>query len=1230
MKMIFAWIILSTIISFIFATKTTTPIGLYTHQDHITSHEIVFPRKVTHSGEFISHDVTHFSNSTSSGSYDPETVHYRLSTGHQEEELHLELVPANEFISPAIVVEKHRRNSRQRRSVNQVSSKCHFRGIIRDQPNSKVVLSACDGLSGYFHGKHGQLWVEPVSREHEHKYKVTQETRPHILFRRRRSDNGKSKDSPASASSSSTTKKKKRMRFFNKQKPRRKKKTKHERNCGTREPRRLTETLLEWQSQPGSVQVQGRGRRRQNLLPPHYQMHHYSHSLLLDSASTARRSKRSISRPQHVEALVVADTTMMAFHQDGDVEAYLLTIMNMVSSLYLDPTIGNFINIVVVRIVLMEDDEAEQGLNITINADKTLYNFCKWQQKLNPPDDSHPNHHDVAILITRQDICSRANTPCSTLGVAHVAGMCQPDRSCSVNEDNGITLAHTITHELGHNFGMYHDTEKIGCGKKDGEKLHVMTPTFEADTVGVAWSRCSRRDITNFLDQGKGECLEDEPADNDYSYPDLPPGALYDAEHQCRLQFAVKESSVCSPLEEICSKLWCIVDGVCTTNLHPAAPGTSCGKHKWCQNQECVPIVDQPDPVDGGWGEWGSWSECSRGCGAGISIIERKCDHPEPAHGGKFCIGKRRRYKICNTQACPEGTPSFRSQQCAGYNGVEYKGKNYTWLPYFDQTEPCELYCTDSEERIIVPWGEAALDGTPCNVGTRDMCIAGICRKVGCDWKVDSDAIEDQCGICHGDGTQCITIRGVYDENEGADYKQVLVIPEGSRNIKIEEVGNSKNYIGIGRVNTSEFFLNGQRQITLGGEYQVAGTPALYERDRDKEKIRIPGPIKEDIVVYLINRGNYRNLGLRYVYTIPKTDANRTPEYSWAYFDWTVCSTTCGGGSQSSYAFCQEEKSGVVEDKFCNNIIKPEPLTRECNMHPCPAKWWTGPWQTCSLTCGEGAFRRRTVMCVSTGKIESEDQPEIALPDTECDKDARPEEVEPCSDLPDCPTTSETSIVIYVEEQNTTFYNTSVNSQKVNDGKTLSEENKNNTEIEPEILEFDNVIDLENPGNNSMYNPKPQWQVSKWSICSNGKKVRKVYCSVEDDSSACDSENMPPIEEPCTKGKWVSGKWSACNATCSKKSGQKFRDVICIDRQTNQSSSECNLHRKPHETKRCHLKKPCADDKLTCKDSINPSWVCASYRPMCEASAVVREKCCASCSKKRKHVRHNRRQGASD
>lgn len=42
--------------------------------------------------------------------------------------------------------------------------------------------------------------------------------------------------------------------------------------------------------------------------------------------------------------------------------------------------------------------------------------------------------------------------------------------------------------------------------------------------------------------------------------------------------------------------------------------------------------------------------------------------------------------------------------------------------------EPCELYCSDADDTVIVPWGDTVMDGTPCNVGTRDMCISGICR----------------------------------------------------------------------------------------------------------------------------------------------------------------------------------------------------------------------------------------------------------------------------------------------------------------------------------------------------------------------------------------------------------------------------------------------------------------------------------------------------------------------
>lgn len=69
---------------------------------------------------------------------------------------------------------------------------------------------------------------------------------------------------------------------------------------------------------------------------------------------------------------------MVAFHQDDYVETYLLTIMNMVSSLYKDPAIGNFIKVVVVRIVLLEEDESHPDFNVTHVAENNLQNFCRY------------------------------------------------------------------------------------------------------------------------------------------------------------------------------------------------------------------------------------------------------------------------------------------------------------------------------------------------------------------------------------------------------------------------------------------------------------------------------------------------------------------------------------------------------------------------------------------------------------------------------------------------------------------------------------------------------------------------------------------------------------------------------------------------------------------------------------------------------------------------------------
>lgn len=95
--------------------------------------------------------------------------------------------------------------------------------------------------------------------------------------------------------------------------------------------------------------------------------------------------------------------------------------------------------------------------------------------------------------------------------------------------------------------------------------------------------------------------------------------------------------------------------------------------------------MESPAPIKGGWGDWGSWSECSRTCGAGVSIMERECDHPRPTAGGGFCVGERRRYRMCNIDPCPEDQPTFRAVQCSSFNNRTYEGKKYTWVPYFDK-----------------------------------------------------------------------------------------------------------------------------------------------------------------------------------------------------------------------------------------------------------------------------------------------------------------------------------------------------------------------------------------------------------------------------------------------------------------------------------------------------------------------------------------------------------------
>ena len=61
------------------------------------------------------------------------------------------------------------------------------------------------------------------------------------------------------------------------------------------------------------------------------------------------------------------------------------------------------------------------------------------------------------------------------------------------------------------------------------------------------------------------------------------------------------------------------------------------------------------------------------------SLLTHVCFLASPRHGGRYCLGERKRYDTCNTDACPDDAPSFKDTQCQEFNVKPYKGTLYEW-----------------------------------------------------------------------------------------------------------------------------------------------------------------------------------------------------------------------------------------------------------------------------------------------------------------------------------------------------------------------------------------------------------------------------------------------------------------------------------------------------------------------------------------------------------------------
>ncbi|XP_066052727.1 A disintegrin and metalloproteinase with thrombospondin motifs 7 [Chamaea fasciata] len=903
--------------------------------------DIVHPIKVDESGAFLSYDLSHRAlHRRSPASRSKLPAFYELQYRGQALKFNLSL--NRRLLAPGFVSERRFGGIAGAKIQPRSYNSCHMIGEVRGRALQAglAALSTCDGLKGVFQLMNEDYFIEPVSSSPWEEGAA----QPHRIYKRQVPKDGAEQGRRAPA---------------------------------LREPCGVTE------SQESLEQWERRRERWEQRQP----------------RRKRRLRQRSISREKWVETLVVADTKMVEFHGSDNIEKYVLTVMNMVAGLFHHASIGNPINIAIVRLILLEREE--EDLKISHHADNTLKSFCKWQKSINVKGDSHPLHHDVAVLLTRKDICAAMNRPCETLGLSHVAGMCQPHRSCNINEDTGLPLAFTVAHELGHSFGIQHDGSSNDC-EPVGKRPFIMSPQLLYDTSPLTWSRCSREYITRFLDRGWGLCLDDPPAREVLDFPLVPPGVLYDVGHQCRLQYG-PYSTFCDDMDSVCSTLWCTVGNTCHSKLDAAVDGTACGDSKWCFNGECVPVGFRPQPIDGAWGSWSSWASCSRSCGAGVQSAERHCSHPTPKYGGRYCLGERKRFRICNVRRCPPDRPSFRQLQCSQFNPMLYKGKLYKWTPVPNNLNPCELHCRPEHEYFAEKLRDAVVDGTPCydSDGSRDVCINGICKNVGCDYEIDSHAVEDRCGVCHGDGSTCHTVHKTFEDSEGLGYVDIGIIPVGAREIRIEEVAEAGNFLALRSEDPEKYFLNGGWTIQWNGDYRVAGTTFTYKRTGNWENLTSPGPTVEPVWIQLLFQET--NPGVRYQYTIqrPADSENEIeqPEFLWRFGSWTTCTATCGTGVQRQVVHCVERLAGLVEERFCDALTRPDDQQRTCSEEPCPARWWVGEWQPCSASCGVAGLTKRTVLCIQSVGLDEQ----RALQPAHCQHLPKPAATAPCHPEVPCP-----------------------------------------------------------------------------------------------------------------------------------------------------------------------------------------------------------------------------------